>query len=166
MHVKILLADVHAFLDNLKAPIELCTHRANYYRRVITAALKAIGVPIDRLEFVLGSSYQYDPKFNLDKYKLCAITSEHDARRAGAEVVKQADSPPLSGLLYPLLQALDEEYLDVQVQFGGLDQVRISPPVLFISGRSSAHVYCPNREKFSSSQKPCCPRSDTPSAHI
>lgn len=123
MHVVILLADVHAFLDNLKAPIDLITHRANFYKRVITCALKAIGVPTDRLEFVLGSSYQYEPKYNLDKYKLCAITSEHDARKAGAEVVKQSDSPPLSGLLYPLLQALDEEYLNVEVQFGGVDQV-------------------------------------------
>lgn len=134
VHVVILLADVHAFLDNLKAPIELVAHRANYYQRIITAALKAIGVPTDRLEFVLGSTYQYEPKYNLDKYKLCAITSEHDARRAGAEVVKQAESPPLSGLLYPLLQALDEEYLNVSVQFGGVDQVRF--PTLHLSKHS------------------------------
>jgi tyrosyl-tRNA synthetase len=115
--------DVHAFLDNLKAPIELINHRVNYYSRVIQAALRAIGVSTERLEFITGSSYQYEPNYNRDKYRLCAITSEHDARKAGAEVVKQTQSPPLSGLLYPLLQALDEEYLDVDVQFGGVDQV-------------------------------------------
>ena len=63
---------------------------------------------------------------SFDKYRLCAITSEHDAKKAGAEVVKQTASAPLSGLLYPLLQALDEEYLDVTMQFGGVDQVRLS----------------------------------------
>jgi len=57
-NVKILLADVHAFLDNLKAPIELVEYRAKYYRYCITALLRAVNVPIEKLEFVLGSSYQ------------------------------------------------------------------------------------------------------------
>lgn len=38
---------------------------------------------------------------------------EHDAKKAGAEVVKSTNNPLLSGLLYPLLQALDEHYLKV-----------------------------------------------------
>lgn len=45
--------------------------------------------------------------------------------QAGAQVVKQAASPLLSSLLYPTLQALDEEYLDVDMQFGGVDQRKI-----------------------------------------
>lgn len=53
------------------------------------------------------------------------MTTEHDAKKAGAEVVKQVDSPLLSGLVYPLLQALDEEYLQVDAQFGGVDQRKI-----------------------------------------
>ena len=32
------------------------------------------------------------------------MVTEHDARKAGAEVVKQVDHPLLSGLLYPGLQ--------------------------------------------------------------
>lgn len=60
-NVKILLADVHGFLDNLKAPIELVEYRAKYYRYCITALLRAVNVPIDKLEFVLGSSYQMSP---------------------------------------------------------------------------------------------------------
>jgi tyrosyl-tRNA synthetase len=31
----------------------------------------------------------------------------------------------MSGLLYPILQALDEQYLDVDIQFGGVDQRKI-----------------------------------------
>lgn len=46
-NVKILLADVHGFLDNLKAPIELVEYRAKYYRYCITALLRAVNVPID-----------------------------------------------------------------------------------------------------------------------
>ncbi|TNY21824.1 tyrosyl-tRNA synthetase [Rhodotorula diobovata] len=125
VEVKVLLADVHAFLDNLKAPIELVEARVDYYRRIITAVFRSLNLPLDKLKFVVGSSYQYDAKYNLDKYKLTSITTEHDARKAGAEVVKQVSSPLLSGLLYPLLQALDEEYLGVDFQFGGVDQRKI-----------------------------------------
>jgi tyrosyl-tRNA synthetase len=61
----------------------------------------------------------------MDVLRLASITSEHDAKKAGAEVVKQTENAPLSGLLYPLMQALDEQYLDVDVQFGGVDQRKI-----------------------------------------
>lgn len=37
-------------------------------------------------------------------YKLTSMVTEHDAKKAGAEVVKQVDHPLLSGLLYPGLQ--------------------------------------------------------------
>jgi hypothetical protein len=40
----------------------------------------------------------------LDVYRLSSLVSEHDARKAGAEVVKQSEHPLLSGLLYPGLQ--------------------------------------------------------------
>lgn len=117
-------ADVHAFLDNLKAPIELVQHRVKYYKHILLSVFRSIGVPTDRLVFVIGSSYQLTPEYNMDNYRLCASVSEHDAKKAGAEVVKQVGNPLLSGLLYPGLQALDEQYLDVDFQFGGVDQVR------------------------------------------
>jgi tyrosyl-tRNA synthetase len=53
------------------------------------------------------------------------MISLRDAVRAGAEVVKQMEDPFLSGILYPLLQALDEQYLKVDGQFGGVDQRKI-----------------------------------------
>lgn len=123
--VKVLLADIHAFLDNLKAPIELVEHRAKYYKLVVTELLKAVGVSIEKLEFVLGSSYQLSKEYTMDRFRLESITSERDAKRAGAEVVKQSDNAPLSSLIYPVMQALDEQYLQVDAQFGGVDQRKI-----------------------------------------
>merc|ERR1711988_1003250 len=61
----------------------------------------------------------------LDVYRLSSIVTEHDARKAGAEVVKQVQHPLLPGLLYPGLQALDEQYPGVDAQFGGVDQRKI-----------------------------------------
>lgn len=43
-------------------------------------------------------------QYTLDVYKLTTMVTEHDAKKAGAEVVKQVDHPLLSGMLYPLLQ--------------------------------------------------------------
>lgn len=123
--VTVLLADIHGFLDNLKAPIELVNHRAQYYKFIITSMLKAVGVSTDRLRFVLGSSYQTSGAYTMDVYKLASVVSEHDAKKAGAEVVKQSANAPLSGLIYPILQVLDEQYLDCDAQFGGLDQRKL-----------------------------------------
>lgn len=123
--MKILLADIHGFLDNLKAPIELVAHRASYYRLVITSLLHALAIPTSSLEFILGSSYQLTPAYTMDLFRLSSVVTEHDAKKAGAEVVKQVENATLSGLLYPLMQALDEEHLHVDAQFGGVDQRKI-----------------------------------------
>ncbi|KAK4099988.1 tyrosine tRNA ligase [Parathielavia hyrcaniae] len=123
--VTILLADIHGFLDNLKAPLELVAQRAEFYRHIITAMLQAVGVSTEKLRVVLGSSYQKSPEYVMDVYKMASIISEHDAKKAGAEVVKQTDNAPLSGLLYPILQVLDEQYLDCDAQFGGMDQRKL-----------------------------------------
>ncbi|KNE64577.1 tyrosine-tRNA ligase [Allomyces macrogynus ATCC 38327] len=124
-HVTILFANLHAFLDNMKAPWDQLEARTQYYEHLIKAILTSVGVPIDKLRFVVGTEYQLTREYNLDAYKLAAMLTVHDAIKAGAEVVKQTDNPLLSGLIYPGLQALDEQYLDVDAQFGGVDQRKI-----------------------------------------
>ncbi|KAL0091868.1 tyrosyl-tRNA synthetase [Phycomyces blakesleeanus] len=125
VEVKILLADLHAFLDNMKAPLELVGHRVKYYEALIKAVLTSLGVPIEKLTFIVGSSFELSREYSMDNLRLAACVTEHDAKKAGAEVVKQVDSALLSGLLYPGMQALDEEYLGVDCQFGGVDQRKI-----------------------------------------
>nr|MBT4247261.1 tyrosine--tRNA ligase [Candidatus Woesearchaeota archaeon] len=123
--VKILFADLHAYLDDQKSMWEQLEHRTEYYEFMIKEMLKSIGVPIDKLEFVKGTDYQLGPEYSLDVYKLAALTSFKDSKKAGAEVVKQSDNPKMSSLLYPILQSLDEHYLEVDAQFGGVDQRKI-----------------------------------------
>ncbi|XP_074626795.1 tyrosine--tRNA ligase, cytoplasmic-like [Acropora palmata] len=123
--VKVLLADLHAYLDNLKAPWELLEHRVEYYKEIIKAMLESINVPLDKLKFVKGTEFQLSRDYVLDVFKMSTVVTEHDAKKAGSEVVKQVQYPLLSGLLYPGLQALDEEYLKVDAQFGGVDQRKI-----------------------------------------
>jgi len=123
--VTVLFADLHAYLDNMKAPWELLKLRTEYYEASIKAMLTSIGVSLDKLRFVRGTDYQLSKEYTLDMYRLSSVVTEHDARKAGAEVVKQVSHPLLSGLLYPGLQALDEQYLGVDAQFGGVDQRKI-----------------------------------------
>ena len=123
--VTILFADLHAYLDNMKAPWELLMLRTEYYEHAIKAMLESLGVPLEKLKFVRGTEYQLSKEYTMDVYKLASLVTEHDARKAGAEVVKQVQHPLLSGLLYPGLQALDEEYLACDAQFGGVDQRKI-----------------------------------------
>ncbi|KAF8425416.1 hypothetical protein L210DRAFT_3567468, partial [Boletus edulis BED1] len=47
------------------------------------------GIPTSKLTFVRGSDYQLSREYNLDNYKLCTLATEHDAKMAGSEVVKQ-----------------------------------------------------------------------------
>ena len=80
--------DVHAFLDNLKASPDWVAHRTKYYQHVILTAFQSPGVPTSKFRFVEGSSYRFSREYNMDNHRLAAIVTEHDAKKAGAEVVQ------------------------------------------------------------------------------
>lgn len=124
-HVTILFANMHAYLDNMKTSWDLLAKRTEYYEFLIREMLIFLEVPLNKLKFVEGTDFQLQEKYTLDMYKLSALSSTRDTKKAGADVVKQLETPKMSGLLYPILQALDEEYLKVDAQFGGVDQRKI-----------------------------------------
>lgn len=121
--VKLLLADLHGALDN--TPWNLLEKRYQYYNIVVPAMFKSIGADINNFEIVKGSNFQKKEDYIFDTLKMSTLTSVHDCKKASSEVVKQSDNPKLSGLIYPIMQALDEQYLGVDVQYGGLDQRKI-----------------------------------------
>jgi len=123
--VTILWADLHAFLDSMKSTWELLEARTKVYELMITGMLERMQVPLDKLIFVRGTDFQLGKEYSLDVYRMAAITTLRNAQKAGSEVIKQLESPLISSLLYPMLQALDEEYLKVDAQFGGVDQRKI-----------------------------------------
>lgn len=121
--VKVLIADLHAALDGVSW--DILDKRQKYYEEVIPSMLKAIGVDLKKLEFVKGSSFQLKPKYFEDVLKMSMKNNVNDCIKAASEVVKLGDNPKLGGLIYPIMQALDEEYLGVDIQFGGMDQRKI-----------------------------------------
>lgn len=122
-NVKILLADIHAALDN--TPWDVLDKRYEYYKAVIPLMVKAIGADVKKLEFVKGSDFQLKKDYMFDVLKMSSFVSVRDTTKAASEVVKMGNSPKLSGLIYPVMQALDEEYLKVDAQLGGTDQRKI-----------------------------------------
>jgi len=121
--VKVLLADIHGALDN--CPWEVLEKRYHYYEAIIPLMFTAVGADLKKVQLVKGSSFQLEKPYIIDLLKLTTFTTIHDAKKAGSEVVKFGDNPKLSGLLYPLMQALDEVYLNADVQYGGVDQRKI-----------------------------------------
>lgn len=121
--VKLLLADLHGALD--QTPWDLLEKRYKYYQVIIPNMFEAIGADIKNFEIVKGSDFEKDKDYFFDLLRMSTYSSVHDAKKAGSEVVKQTDNPKLAGLIYPLMQALDEEYLGVDIQYGGVDQRKI-----------------------------------------
>jgi tyrosyl-tRNA synthetase len=121
--VKILLADLHAALDN--TPWLVLEKRYDYYSKIIPLMIQSVGANVKNLEFVKGSDFQLKPEYMFDVLKLSSFTSVHDSMKAASDVVKLGDNPKLSGLIYPLMQAMDEQYLDADAQLGGTDQRKI-----------------------------------------
>lgn len=121
----ILLADIHAHLDDQKAPFELLDYRVKYYKEIISAMISALGIDAKNLEFKRGSDFELDKNYTLDMYRLAALNTLDRAKRAAAGVVRFGENPKLSGFIYPILQTLDEQYMDMDVQYGGIDQRKI-----------------------------------------
>ncbi|MFW6196167.1 MAG: tyrosine--tRNA ligase [Thermoplasmatota archaeon] len=119
---KVLLADIHAHLDDLKSPFELLDARSEYYEECIKGMMEATGVDWGDLEFVKGSSFELDKDYMMDVLKMAADTTLNRTQRAAAEVVRYGDNPKLGGFIYPLLQTEDVAALEADVAYGGVDQ--------------------------------------------
>jgi tyrosyl-tRNA synthetase len=122
LDVTVLVADLHAHLDDEKSPFELLDARSAYYRESIEAMIDAAGADPDDVEFVRGTDYQLDAAYTLDLYRTIAETTVARTQRAASEVVRESESPNLGGLVYPLMQSLDVKALGVDIAYGGIDQ--------------------------------------------
>ena len=117
-----LIADLHAHLDDEKSPFDLLEARSAYYQATIEAMIDAAGADASQVEFVRGSDFELDEEYSLELLRMAAETTIARAQRAASEVVRESDSPNLGGLLYPLMQTLDVDALDADIAYGGIDQ--------------------------------------------
>ncbi len=119
MEVVVLLADVHAYLNG-KGTFEEIRETAERMREQFLA----YGLDAGRTEFVYGSSYQLEEDYVLDLHALAVDTTLNRARRAMAEI-QGGETATVSHVVYPLMQALDIRYLDLDLAVGGMDQRKV-----------------------------------------
>ena len=117
--VTVLLADVHAYLND-KGSFEEIRETAEKMQEQFIA----YGLDEERTEFVYGSAYQMDEDYELDLHALQVETTLNRAQRAMAEI-RSGETAKVSHVVYPLMQALDIEYLDVDLAIGGMDQRKV-----------------------------------------
>lgn len=130
--VAIMLADIHAILDERKTPSHLIQSRTEYYEAVLKQILLTLGANLNLIKFVRGSEFQFSPSYTMDVWDLASRVTISAAKKAGTEVVKQTKDPKLGSAMYPLMQAVDEKYVgkiafdqEVDIELGGLDQRKI-----------------------------------------
>lgn len=87
----------------------------------MTAILLSLDIPKSQVKFIDESTYACTESFTKDVHKMCAVMTQQDARDTCEEV---ANTTMLSPMLCAIHQALSEEYCDMDIQFGGEDQVR------------------------------------------
>jgi tyrosyl-tRNA synthetase len=122
LEVTVLIADLHAHLDDEKSPFELLDARSRYYREAIEAMVAAAGADPRSIEFVRGTDFELDEEYTLELLRMAAETTISRVQRAGSEVVRQSENPKLGGLIYSLMQTQDVAALDADVAYGGVDQ--------------------------------------------
>jgi len=122
LDVTVLIADLHAHLDDEKSPYELLDARSRYYRVATEAMVAAAGADPGAIEFVRGTEFQLSEEYALGLYRTAAETTLARSRRAASEVVRESDSPTVGGLFYPLMQSLDVRALEADIAYGGIDQ--------------------------------------------
>jgi tyrosyl-tRNA synthetase len=116
--VVVLLADLHAFLNN-KGTMEEVRELAEYNRRCFEA------VGLTGVEFVLGSEVQLNSEYELQVLTLSQQITLNRARRSMDEVGRQMEHPTVSQMIYPIMQMVDIATLEVDAAVGGIDQRKI-----------------------------------------
>ncbi|CAH6418179.1 Tyrosyl-tRNA synthetase [uncultured virus] len=101
-NIVIMIADVHAVLDERKTPKHLVELRSDYYRKVLSFILEMIGTNMNRITFVRGSEFQTGGDYMMDVLELAGKVTISAAKKAGSEVVKQDKDPKLGIRRIPL----------------------------------------------------------------
>ncbi len=115
--VKVLLADLHAFLNRKGKEDEIEKEVENWKKTI-----KAIGL---NAEVVLGSSFQFNKEYQMDVMRLSQESTINRGLRSMQEIARDVEHATISQLWYPLMQVVDIKHLGVDVAQGGMEQRKV-----------------------------------------
>ena len=113
---KILIATLHAYLDDRKSEWEELELRGKVYE----TCLRKLGLD-NNVEYIFGHEFQYSEKYVSKLYRIMALVTVSRVTRAASTVCRMTN-PKVSELIYPLMQNIDFVYLEVDIAYGGIDQ--------------------------------------------
>jgi tyrosyl-tRNA synthetase len=115
--IKIFIADLHAYLNG-KGTLEEIQETAKYN----TECFKALGLSEDT-EFILGSS-RMRAEYMFKVFQVAQTVTIQRAQRSMAQISRD-ETHNVAEAMYPIMQALDIEDLDIDVAVGGMEQRKI-----------------------------------------
>lgn len=115
--VKILLADIHAYL-NKKGDFKQIEKEMEHWSK----GIKALGL---KAEVIKGISFQFKKEYWTDVLQISLKTTINRGLRSMQEIARDIDNATISQMFYPLMQAVDMKYLEVDVGEGGLEQRKV-----------------------------------------
>ena len=83
------------------------------------------GLGLTDIKYVLGSSFQLSPEYQILVHELSQAITLNRAKRSMDEVGRQMDNPTVSQMVYPIMQMADIAMLGVDAALGGIDQRKI-----------------------------------------
>lgn len=117
VHIKVLMADYHAWLNRKGTMEEIRTHAERW-----VDLFKKFGVDA---EYVYGSEFELDKNYVNDVFKFAGMVTINRATRSMQQVARDIENARVSQIIYPLMQALDIKYLGVDIALGGTEQRKI-----------------------------------------
>lgn len=117
---KILISDTHLKLTRSYLTDNQIKNRTEYYVLVITEMIRGLGENPEDYTIIIGNSFQYSPEYMKEMFELCGMCTTKDVKRL---LETQKDS--LSVQLYPVVFALDEQYVGADLYIGGKDKKRL-----------------------------------------
>jgi len=115
--VKILLADLHAFLNRKGSEEEIEKESKEWEKTIKAMKLNA--------EIVFGSKFQFDKEYLLDVIKVAREITISRGMRSMQEIARDIEHGTISQLLYPLMQVADIKHLGIDVALGGMEQRKV-----------------------------------------
>lgn len=117
--IKILLADLHAYLNG-KGSLEEIKKIGKYNIR----CFRALGLS-DDTEFILGSSFQTKEDYTYKVYELALYTTLARAKRSMAQITRESKDHKVAEVIYPIMQVIDMMFLETDLALGGMEQRKI-----------------------------------------
>lgn len=129
-YITILIADIHELLDSPHLNLNMIQNRCKAYKILIELLVELFNANPACICYKYGSEFQLSSDYILDFYKISSQTTINEtfkAREIDLEPIESDSSisksnKKMTTMIYPILQSLDEKYVDCDIFYGSITQ--------------------------------------------